>query len=433
MSTPPVSATPPTAETLKPPREVLIDHVGFQGDGIGEEAGQDKQLFVPLTLPGERVLARGGGERCELTEVLIPSPQRVAPPCPYFGRCGGCALQHWDHAPYLAWKVEQIALALSREWIETEFAPAFAARPGERRRVALHARKGSRDAALLGFKGRRSWAVVDIDSCVIADPRIVVALPALRRFAAPFLQHPKSAPILHVTVTETGLDVDVTGVEAKSGGLSADARVRIADRAAEGGLARATLDGEMLYQARTPMVRFGRAHVVLPPGGFLQAVARAEDVMADVAIAAFDGADKVADLFCGSGAFTFRLAETAAVLALDSEAAAIAALTGGRGATVNLKAVTTEARDLFRRPLLAADMKKLDGVLFDPPRAGSPEQAGEIARSKVSAVVGVSCNPSTFARDAAILIGGGFKLEKVTPVDQFLWSPHMELVGVFRR
>ena len=432
MSTPPTTAAPPL-DVAKPPREVLIDRVGFQGDGVAEEPGHNGKVLVALTLPGERVLARGGGERCELVEVLAPSPERVTPPCPYFGRCGGCALQHWDHAPYLAWKVEQIALALSREWIETEFAPAFAARPGERRRVALHARKGTRDAAVLGFKGRRSWAVVDIDTCVIADPRIVAALPALRRFAAPFLQHPKSAPILHVTVTETGLDVDVTGVEAKSGGLSADARVRVADRAAEGGFARATLDGEMLYQARTPMVRFGRAHVVLPPGGFLQAVARAEDVMAEVAIAAFEGADRVADLFCGSGAFTFRLAETAAVLALDSEPAAIAALNGGRGGAPNLKAITAQARDLFRRPLLSADMKKLDGVLFDPPRAGAPEQAGEIARSKVATVVGVSCNPATFARDAAILIGGGFRLEKVTPVDQFLWSPHMELVGVFRR
>jgi 23S rRNA (uracil1939-C5)-methyltransferase len=414
-------------------REVLIDRVGFQGDGIGEEPGRDNKVLVPLTLPGETVLARGAGERCELTEIITPSPQRVTPPCPYFGRCGGCALQHWDHAPYLAWKVEQIALALSREWIETEFAAPFAARPGERRRLALHARKGTRDAALLGFKGRRSWAVVDIETCVIADPRIAAALPALGRFAAPFLQHPKSAPILHVTVTETGLEVDVTGVEAKSGGLSADARVRVADRAAEGGFARATLDGEMLYQAQAPMVRFGRAHVVLPPGGFLQAVARAETFMADLAVAAFDGADRVADLFCGSGAFTFRLAETAAVLALDSEAAAIGALNSGRGGAVNLKAITAEARDLFRRPLLAGDMKKLDGVLFDPPRAGSPEQAGEIARSKVSTVVGVSCNPATFARDAAILIRGGFKLETVTPVDQFLWSAHMELVGVFRR
>jgi 23S rRNA (uracil1939-C5)-methyltransferase len=247
-----------------------------------------------------------------------------------------------------------------------------------------------------------------------------------------FLEHPKSAPILHVTITETGLDVDVTGVEAKSGGLSADARVRIAHRASDADLARATLSGDILYQARPPSVRFGAASVVLPPGGFLQAVARAEDFMAEVACGAFAGADRVADLFCGAGAFTFHLAKTASVLALDAEAAAILALQGGRD-TPGLKAVQAAARDLFRRPLLASEMKRLDGVLFDPPRAGALEQAGEIAGSKVPLAVGVSCNPQTFARDAAVLIAAGFTLERVTPVDQFLWSPHIELIGLFRR
>ncbi len=415
----------PTAMEM---REVVIERIGAQGDGIA--AGP---TFVPLTLPGERVRVRGGGERAELVEAPAPSPDRISPPCPHFGRCGGCALQHWDHRPYLAWKVEQVRLALAREAIEAEFTPAFGARPGERRRVALHARKGSREAALLGFKGRRSWSVIDIETCVIADPRIVAALPALARFAAPFFQHPKSAPILHVTVTETGLDIDVTGVEAKSGGLSADARVRIADRAADADFARATLDGEMLYQAHPPIVQFGDASIVLPPGGFLQAVARAEAAMATVAGDALAGLDRVADLFCGSGAFTFRLARAASVLALDSAPSAIAALEGGRALASGLKAIRAEARDLFRRPLLAMEMKKIDGVLFDPPRAGALDQAGEIARSKVSTVVGVSCNPVTFARDAKLLVAAGFKLERVTPVDQFLWSPHIELVGVFRR
>jgi 23S rRNA (uracil1939-C5)-methyltransferase len=390
-------------------------------------------IYVPLTLPGERVMVKGSGERFELEAVLEPSMERVAPPCPHFGVCGGCAFQHWDHAPYLAWKVEQAHRALAWERIETELSPAFAAGPGERRRVALHARRGGREAAVLGFKGRRSWSVTPIETCVIADPRIVAALPALARFAAPFLEHPKSAPILHVTVTETGLDVDVTGVEAKTGGLSADARVRIADRAAEADLARATLFGDILYHARPPTVRFGGASVVLPPGGFLQAVARAEDVMAEVACEAFAGADRVADLFCGAGAFTFHLAKTASVLALDAEVAAIAALQGGRAATPGLKAIEAAARDLFRRPLLVSEMKRLDGVLFDPPRAGALEQARELAKSTVSTVVGVSCNPQSFARDAAVLIAAGFTLERVTPVDQFLWSPHIELIGVFRR
>ncbi len=414
----------------------MIDRIGAQGDGIARADGGGAvfapPIYVPMTLPGERVRVAGSGERFDLEAVLDASPDRIDPPCPHFGACGGCALQHWDNAAYRAWKVDQLRLTLAREGIETEIAAPFAARPYERRRVALHARRGPR-GVVLGFKARRSWSVVPIETCVISDPRIVAALKALARFAAPFLAHPKSAPILHVTASETGLDVDVTGVEAGRGGLSADARMEIAERAAAADLARATLSGETLYLARQPMIRFGPASVVLPPGGFLQASGRAEAFMADLAGQALAGTERVADLFCGAGAFAFRLAARGEVLALDASAPAIAALQGGRAGAPGLKAIAAEARDLFRRPLLAAEMKRLGGVLFDPPRAGALDQVREIAASKVGAVVGVSCNPQTFARDAAVLIAAGFSLERVTPVDQFLWSPHIELLGVFRR
>ncbi len=403
--------------------------MGHQGDG--EPASGSPH--IALTLPGERVLARTAGDRAELVEVLAPSAERVAPPCPHFGVCGGCALQHWDHAPYLAWKVEQVRLALARERIETEFAAPFAARPGSRRRLALHARRGSREVALVGFKARRSWSLVPVAVCPISDPRLVEALPALRRLAAPLFEHPKSAPTLHVTLTDTGLDVDVTGVEARSGGLSADGRMRLAAVASEVGLARVTLAGEMAYGAREPVVRFGRARVALPPGGFLQAVADAEAAMAAFAVEAARGAATVADLYCGAGAFTFRLAEHAAVLAADASELAVRALTAGLATAPGLKGVRAEARDLARRPVLSSELKRVDAVVFDPPRAGAPEQVREIAASNVAVAVGVSCNPATFARDAAVLVAAGFRLERVLPVDQFLWSPHIELVGVFRR
>ena len=409
--------------------ELLIDRVGHQGDGQPASGAP----HTPFTLPGERVLARQAGERAELTQVLDPSPERVAPPCPHFGECGGCALQHWAHAPYLDWKVGQVRSALARERIETEFAPAFAARPHTRRRLALHARRGGREAATVGFKARRSWSLVPIAACPISDPRLVEALPALRRLAAPLFEHPKSAPTLHVTLTDTGLDVDVTGVEARSGGLSADARMRVASAAAEGGFARVTLGGETAYGAREPRVRFGRVSVALPAGGFLQAVAGAEDAMAAFAVEATAGAERVADLYCGAGAFTFRLAEHASVLAADASDGAVRALTAALGGAPGLKGVTAQARDLARRPVLAAELKRMDAVVFDPPRAGAPEQVREIAASAVATVVGVSCNPLTFARDAAVLVAAGFRLERVLPVDQFLWSPHIELVGVFRR
>jgi 23S rRNA (uracil1939-C5)-methyltransferase len=407
--------------------DLKIEAVGGQGDGLA--AGP---IFVPLSLPGEVVRARVSGDRAEIESVIQASPDRIDPACRHFGDCGGCSLQHWADAPYLDWKVDQIRRTLARERIETEFLAPFAAKPGTRRRVALHARReGGR--VRLGFKARRTWRLVDIEVCPVTDPVLVAALPMLRRLANAFFEHPKSAPTLHVTRTATGLDVDVTGVERKSGGLSADARMQAAEAAQSGDIARVTLAGEMIYQARQPMVRIGPATVALPPGSFLQAVAEAEAAMAAYAVQAVAGAGRIADLFCGVGAFTFRLAQAAPVYAADSAAPAIKALSSAVSTAPGLKAITAEARDLSRRPLLAAEMKKIEAVVFDPPRAGALEQAHEIARSGVAKVVGVSCNPATFARDARVLIDAGFTLNEVKPVDQFLWSPHAELVGVFSR
>jgi len=402
--------------------------MGGEGDGLA--AGP---AFVPFTLPGERVLAAGQGERRELVEVLAPSPERVEPPCPHFGTCGGCALQHWAHAPYLAWKVERLVATLARQRIETEILPPFAAAPQTRRRVALHARRGGRDAARLGYKARKSWDLVDVAVCPISDPAIQAAIPALKRLAAPLFEHPKSAPTLHVTLTPSGLDVDISGVERKSGGLSADARVQLAERAAEADFARVTLDGEVAYLARLPQVRLGPAVISLPPGAFLQATPQAEAAMAAFVASDAAGAMRIADLYCGVGTFTFRLAQIGQVHAADFAPEAIRALTSALAAAPGLHGVTAEARDLVRRPVLAEDLRKTEVAVFDPPRAGATEQSAELARSSVARVIGVSCNPATFARDARTLIDAGFVLDRILPVDQFLWSPHIELVGVFNR
>ncbi len=414
------------SETLTSTRDIEITRIGAQGDGIGE------RTFVPLTLPGETVRARIDGERGEVEALLTESPDRVTPACPHFGVCGGCALQHWAPEPYLAWKRERVIEALSREGLETEVLATFASPPASRRRLALHAR-AARGGAVVGFKARRSWTLVPIETCPISHPRLVAALPALRALARPFLEHPKSAPTLHVTLTRTGLDIDITGVEAKSGGLSADARVRAAMLAQEADFARVTMAGEAIYVAREAIVTLGQAHVTLPPGAFLQATPQAEEAMARFALEAVSGASRIADLFCGVGTFTFRLAEVGTVLAADSSAPAIAALKSAAGRAPGLKSITAEARDLGKRPVLSRELAKIDAVVFDPPRAGALEQAGEIARSKVGRVVGISCNPATFARDARVLVDAGFKLDRVLPVDQFLWSPHVELVGVFSR
>jgi 23S rRNA (uracil1939-C5)-methyltransferase len=408
--------------------ELDIAAVGAQGDGVA--AG--RPIFVPLTLAGERVAARVRGERAEVTALLRASPERTQPPCPHFGDCGGCALQHWEMAPYLAWKAEQVRFALSRERIETEILPTFATPPGSRRRLALHARKEGQ-GAVIGFKARRSWRLARIDSCTVADPALVAAFPALERLAAPFLEHPKSAPTLHVTLTDTGLDIDITGVERRSGGLSADARMIAAEVASAADFARVTLAGEVVYMARQPMVRLGPASVALPAGSFLQAAPQAERAIADFAVAAAAGAHRIADLYCGVGTFTFRLAQIAPVLAADAAGPAVRALSAAMASAPGLKPIAAETRDLDRRPVLAEELKKVDVALIDPPRAGAFEQTAQLAKSKVAKVIGVSCNPATFARDARALVDAGFRLERVLPVDQFLWSPHIELVSVFSR
>ncbi|HZW16257.1 MAG TPA: class I SAM-dependent RNA methyltransferase [Brevundimonas sp.] len=410
---------------------LTIARVGGQGDGIADTPAGP--VFAPLTLPGETVRAELRDGRAEAIQLLVASPERVEPVSPHYGDCGGCSLQHWASGPYLEWKREQVRLALARERIETDVQPAVAVPAGARRRLALHARRGPDGRVVLGFKARKSWRLVEIRVCPIADPRLVAAIPALARVAEAFLEHPKSAPTLHVTWTLTGLDVDVTGVERRSGGLSRDARMRAIEAAGAADLARLSLAGDTLVMSRQPQIAFGPATVPLPAGGFLQAVPEAEAAMVSRAVEAVRGAKKVADLFCGAGTFTFPLATVAPVLAADASAAGIAALRAGMGTASGLKPVTAEVRDLFRRPLAPYDLRGCEAIVLDPPRAGAREQTAQLPGTSADTVVYISCNPTTFARDGRVLIDGGFRLEVVTPVDQFLWSAHVELVGVFRR
>jgi len=408
-----------------------IARLAGQGDGVAETPAGP--VFAPLTLPGETVHGVVIDGRMEAPEILEVSPDRIAPVSPHYGDCGGCSLQHWASGPYLDWKRDQVVGALARERIETEVEATVAVPPGTRRRLALHARRLEDGRVVLGFKARKSWRLVEVSTCPVADPRLVAAFPALAKVAAAFLEHPKSAPTLHVTWTLDGLDIDVTGVERKSGGLSADRQMQAIRAAREVDVARLSMAGETLMMARQPRVQFGPATVPLPAGGFLQAVPEAEAALVARAVAAVKGAKKVADLFCGTGTFTFPLATVASVLAADASAAGIAALKQGIGSARGMKPITAEARDLFRRPLSPYDLKGVEAIVFDPPRAGAIDQTAQIKDTKASVVVGVSCNPQTFARDARVLIDAGFRLETVTPVDQFLWSAHVELVGVFRR
>ena len=410
---------------------LTIARMGHQGDGIAETP--NGFVFVPGALPGEVISAEVKDGRVETFDLIEASPDRRPIHSETYAECGVAPMQHWADEPYLAWKREVVMQTLAREGVETEVEATVAVPQASRRRLALHARSGPGGRVLLGFKARRSWRLVELTDCPVSDPALTAALPLLAKVAAPFLGHPKSAPTLHVTLTDTGLDVDVTGVEKKSGGLTADMTARAIAAAAEAGLARLSLDGDTLVMARQPRITFGRASVPLPPASFLQAAPVAEAAMVSRAVEAVRGAKKVADLFCGAGAFTFPLAEVASVVAADSSTASIAALRAGAAKAQGLKTIEAQARDLFRRPLSPYDLKGCEAIVLDPPRAGALEQTQQLPGTKASVVVGVSCNPQTFARDARVLIDAGFRLEKVTPIDQFLWSTHVELVGVFRR
>lgn len=420
-------ATPTGLQTL------TITDMGGQGDGLAR-AEDGRRLFAPLTLPGETVSARVDGGRAEVERLITPSPDRVDPACVHFGACGGCALQHWSPAPYLAWKRDEVRRILVAAGLEgAEVLAPLVFPPQSRRRLALHARRGP-GGPVLGFKARRSWDLVEITQCPVAHPSLMRLIPRLKPIAALLLGHPKSAPTFHLSLTRTGVDVDVTGVEKRvSGRLGADARLRLAQAAAAADLARLTLDGELMFLSRTPQVAMAEVLVEPPPGAFLQAIEAAERAMADRVAALLAGRGRIADLFCGMGTFAFALARTAPVDGFDSDRRAVEALRRAAAGSVGRRPVTGVVRDLFREPVSAAELKPYDAVCLDPPRAGALAQVTEIAASALAQVAYVSCNPTSFARDARVLADGGFALSQVLPVDQFLWSPHIELVAEFRR
>jgi 23S rRNA (uracil1939-C5)-methyltransferase len=403
-----------------------IEKLGARGEGVSH--GRDGLIFTPYALPGEAIRAEVDGERGKLVEVLKASPDRIAAVCPYFTHCGGCAVQTLAEPAYAAWKRGLVAEALHNAGVEIEVGPLLEAWGAGRRRATFHARNDQRGQPHLGFMQARAHRIVEIDACPILAPEMAPALPAARELAG--ILSPLEKPLdFHVTASVSGLDIDIRGCGALQFPMEQQL-IAAADRL---DLARLANHGAAMVERRPPEIAMGRARVAPPSGGFLQATAAGEEALARLVIEAVGGAKKVADLFCGVGTFSLRLAEKAEVWCVESDVESLAAgLRAGRAAT-GLRPVKGEARDLFDRPLLASELNAFDAVVFDPPRAGAETQARELAKSAVPVVVGVSCNAQTFARDAKILVSGGYALEAVTPVDQFLYSAHVELVGVFRK
>ena len=345
----------------------------------------------------------------------------ATPFCKYYGACGGCQLQHWQEAPYREWKRELVVSAFARRGIVAEVGGLIDAHGSGRRRVSLHVRR-SEGHVTAGFMAARSHDLIDIDHCPVLVPELHEAT-AIARAIGTRLGDCDVA----LTASETGIDASVKA-ERK---IVTRELEKLAPLVAGLGLARLTVNGEIIATLRTPSVRMGSASVPLPPVSFLQATQRGEEVLAGLVIEAVGKAKSVGDLFCGLGPFALRLAEGARVTAFDSDRAAIAALGQAVRMTRGLKPVTATVRDLFREPLVAGEIKEFDAVVLDPPRAGAEAQSRQLAKSKVKTVVMVSCDPMTLARDAEILLRGGYAIRAVTPVDQFKWTSHVETVAVF--
>ena len=422
--------------------ELVIDTLGARGDGIAAFEGE--RVIVPLGVPGDRVKLRLARDRegrlmGRIRAIVAPGPARVAPPCPHFGDhpgggCGGCALQHLDAGAYRAWKLAQLEAALARHGIPTDtIEPIAVSPPGSRRRADLSASR-KKEGVVLGFNARGTHRVVDLAECTVLRPSLAALFQPLRELLAP-LTKPGDAAAARLSATDSGADLLLAAaIEVGMG-----ARERIGAFAARHDVARVARSHpkrpgvEILIERRPVRMILGDVPVPLPPGAFLQATAEGEAALRAFVCGAASGAGRVADLFAGIGTFTFPLAKAGArVHAVDASKAEIAAIEAAARAAV-LPAVTAEVRDLDKRPLDPADLAGFDAVVFDPPRAGAAAQAGRLAAATVPRVIAVSCNPASFARDARLLLDGGYRLARLRPVDQFLWSTHLELAALFLR
>lgn len=413
--------------------ETTIETVGAGGDGVGQHNGQP--VYVPKTAPGDRVQVRAehkaGAYYGQVLKLEVASAARVGAPCPYYEDCGGCAFQHIRLEAYQDWKAAKVRSALERAGIvpETWDAPLFLDAATRRRTTMAVLRTG--ETLLMGYHAPRSHRVVPVDACLILDPLLDRKIQAIKPLIAR-LAPPRTALDLTVQMIDGAFDVVLTGAWRAGDFFSLAQQEALSALINDMGIARVSLreketaEAEMILSQGPVMKRFGALRVALPPGAFLQASEAGEAALRDFALAHTRGFKRVADLFCGCGTFTGPLLETGAdVYAADSEAEAVAALKHPR--------LRAERRNLFKEPLNLKELARFEAVVIDPPRAGAQDQFEALAQSALPKIVSISCNPVTFARDARILLDGGYTLKSLKLIDQFVWSAHVEVAGVFVR
>nr|WP_227754237.1 class I SAM-dependent RNA methyltransferase [Stagnihabitans tardus] len=398
---------------------MTIARLGHRGDGIAEG------VYAPGTLPGEEVEGELQGDTLTDIRILTPSSSRVKPPCSHARTCGGCLMQHASDATVAEWKTAIVRGALEGQGLSAEVRPIITSPPRSRRRATLAARR-TKGGVLMGFHLRASDTIAPVPNCQLLHPDLIAAFPALEALVK--IGGSRTVEMtLAVTRTLTGADVVVTNAKPADAELQLD----LARLVEAHGLARLTWNGEVVAQRTPPIIKLGAARVALPPAAFLQATEEGEAALLTLVREAVGPAKKIIDLFSGLGTFSLPLAQNAEVHAVENDVALLTALDKGFRLAEGLKRVTTDIRDLYRRPLEPDEFKGIDAVVIDPPRAGAEAQCHTLAKSKVPVIAMVSCNPVTFARDAKILVQGGYKLHWVQPVDQFRWSNHVELAALF--
>lgn len=400
---------------------IAIERLNLRGEGVGGG------VTVARALPGETIEGEAVDGRIAQPKIVTPSTDRVAAPCRHYRACGGCALQHASDAFVEGWKTGVVRQALVGQGLEASFRPTLTSPAGSRRRAVLAGRR-LKSGALVGFHGRASDTVTAIPGCLLLDPALVAALPALEALVT---EGGSRKGEVRLTVTRYAQGVEVAVEDGKP--LDRTLRQSLPQIAGAHRLARLVWNGEVLLQEEPPLLAMGRARVSPPPGAFLQATPQGEAALLAAVKDAVGEAKRIVDLFAGCGTFTLPLADTAEVYAVEASAPMLAALDHGWRNASGLKKVTTEARDLFRRPLLPDELAPFDAAVIDPPRAGAEAQIAELARSSVPVIAHVSCNPVTFARDARALVQAGYHLDWVQVVDQFRWSAHVELAARFSR
>jgi len=405
---------------------MTIDSLGHQGDGVVQAHGG--RTFVPFTLAGERVeVARSSGHR-KLVSVIEASEDRIEPVCKHFGSCGGCQVQHLANKPYLAWKKQLVVDALSSANIVTPVEPVLYFPDDQRRRVVFSAIHTSTDVQL-GFIQKSTHNVIAVSECPVITRPISSKLDVIKKVIRPILPA-KGITSIYVLQCNNGLDIHV---EAQ-GKLAEKARQSAVRIALDANIARLSFGDEVLIETKRPKLTMGTAEVCVPPGLFVQAVSSAERAMAELVCNHLSSCKQVADLYCGAGTFALRLAQNSQVLACENNHAAIDALDEAwRGTGGKLKLIRTQKRDLHVRPVMAEELKKTQGVVFDPPRAGAQAQTKQLALSKVKKIAAVSCNPASLAQDLGVLINNGFKIKGVHPIDQFVYTPHIEVIVLLER